>query len=110
MDLTQVTPRSPHFYKTVSSIGVTAIGAMLLMIVALQFSDSTAGVDRLVLGVITLGIAAIGVAYFKQRGELNQVGGQISEQVVLRLRHTANAMAGSGYMICIFALGLIHRH
>jgi hypothetical protein len=110
MDLSQIAPRSPHFYRTVSSIGVTAIGAMLLMIVALQFSDSTAGLDRLVLGVITLGIAAIGLAYFKQRGALNQMDGQINGEVVLRLRHTANAMACSGYMICIFALGLIHRH
>ena len=110
MDLTHMAPRSPHFYKTVSSIGVTAIGAMLLMIVALDFSESTAALERLVLGVITLGIAAIGLAYFKQRGALNHMDGQISDQVVLRLRHTANAMACSGYMICIFALGLVHHH
>jgi hypothetical protein len=110
MDMTQIAPRSPYFYKTVSSIGVTAIGAMLLVIVALQFSESSAGLDRLVLGVITLGIAAIGLAYFKQGGALDQMDGKINNGVVLRLRHTANAMAGSGYMICIFALGLIHRH
>jgi hypothetical protein len=110
MDLTHIAPRSPHFYRTVSSIGVTAIGAMLLIIVVLQFSDSTAGLDRLVLGVITMGIAAIGVAYFKQGGTLNEMDGKINEEIVLRLRHTANAMACSGYMICIFALGLIHRH
>jgi hypothetical protein len=110
MDLTHIAPRSPHFYKTVSGIGVTAIGVMLLTIVVLQFSDSTAGLDRLVLGVITLGIAAIGVAYFKQSGALNQMDGKISDGVLLRLRHTANAMACSGYMICIFALGLIHHH
>jgi hypothetical protein len=110
MDMTQVAPRSPHFYKTVSGIGVTAIGAMLLIIVALQFLDSSAGLERLVLGVMTLGIAAIGFAYFKQSGVLNQMDGKISDEVVLRLRHTANAMACSGYMTCIFALGLIHRH
>jgi hypothetical protein len=110
MDLSQIAPRSPHFYRTVSSIGVTATGAMLLMIVALQFSDSTAGLDRLVLGVITLGIAAIGLAYFKQRAALNQMDLQINGEIVLRLRHTANAMACSGYLICIFALALIHRH
>jgi|HubBroStandDraft_6_1064221.scaffolds.fasta_scaffold00041_79 VIT1/CCC1 family predicted Fe2+/Mn2+ transporter len=110
MDLTQIAPRSPYFYRTVSSIGVTAVGAMLLVIVALQFSDSTTGPDRLALGVITLGIAAIGLAYFKQRGVLNEMDGKISDEVVLRLRHTANAMACSGFMICIFALGLIHRH
>jgi hypothetical protein len=110
MDLTQIAPRSPQFYKTVSSLGVTAIGAMLLIIVVLQFSESTAGLDRFVLGVITLGIAAIGLAYFKQRGALDQMDGKINDEVVLRLRHTANAMACSGYMICIFALGLIHHH
>jgi hypothetical protein len=110
MDLTRITPRSPHFYKTISSIGVTGVGAMLLMIVGLQFLDSSAALDRLALGVITLGIAAIGLAYFKQRGALNQMDGQISDQVVLRLRHTANAMACSGYMMCIFALGLVHHH
>jgi hypothetical protein len=110
MDLTQIAPRSPQFYKTVSSIGVTAVGAMLLMIVALQFSDSTARLDRLALGVITLGIAAIGLAYFKQRGALDEMDGKIGEEVVLRLRHTANAMACSGFMICIFALGLVHSH
>jgi hypothetical protein len=110
MDLTRITPRSPYFYKTVSSIGVTAVGAMLLLIVALQFSDSTAGLDRLCLGVITLGIAAIGLAYFKQRAALSQVDGKINDDVVLRLCHTANAMACSGYMICIFALGMVHRH
>ena len=110
MDLTQMAPRSPHFYKTVSGIGVTAIGAMLLTLVALQVSDSTGGLDRLVLGVITLGIAAIGLAYYKQHGALNELNGKINDEIVLRLRHTANAMAGSGYMICIFALSLVHRH
>jgi hypothetical protein len=110
MDLTQMAPRSPHFYKTVSSIGVTAVGAMLLMMVALQFSDSIGGLDRLALGVITLGIAAIGVAYYKQHGALNQIDGKIDDGVVLRLRHTANAMACVGYVICIFALGLVHHH
>jgi hypothetical protein len=118
MDMTQIAPRSPHFYRTVSNIGVTGIGAMLLMIVALQFSDSTTALDRLVLGMITLGIAAIGSAYFKQHSALNQMEGQvegtiegkISGEVVLRLRHTANAMACGGFMICIFALGLIHHH
>jgi hypothetical protein len=110
MDVTQIAPRSPYFYKTVSNIGVTAIGAMLLIIVALQFSESSAGVDRLVLVVITLGIAAIGLAYFKQNGALSEMDGKTNDDVVLRLRHSANAMAGCGYMICIFALGLIHHH
>ncbi|MFY9743405.1 MAG: hypothetical protein WA252_13270 [Candidatus Sulfotelmatobacter sp.] len=110
MDLTRIAPRSPHFYKTVSGIGVTAVGAMLLVIVALQFSESTAGLDRLVLGVITFGIAAIGLAYLKQHDALNQMDEKVNDGVVLRLRHTANAMACSGYMICIFALALAHRH
>jgi hypothetical protein len=109
VDLTEIAPRSPHFYRTVSSIGVTAIGVMLLIIIAVQFSES-AGLDRLALGAITLGIAAIGLAYFKQRGALDQIDGQIKDEVVLRLRHTANAMACGGYMICIFALGLVRHH
>ena len=110
MDLTEIEPRSPHFYRTVSSIGVTAVGVMLLIIIAVQFSESAAGLDRLALGVITLGIAAIGMAYFKQHGTLNQMDGKITDEVVLRLRHTANAMACGGYMICIFAFGLVRHH
>jgi hypothetical protein len=110
MELTQMAPRSPHFYRTISSIGVTVIGVALLIIIALQFSESTAGLDRLDLGVITLGIAVIGLGYFKQRGALNQMDGKINDEVVLRLRHTANAMACGGFMICIFALGLVHHH
>jgi len=110
MDLTQMAPRSPHFYKTVSSIGVTAVGAILLIIVAIQFLSSTLGIDRLGLGVITLGIVVVGIAYYKQHGALNEMGGKINDEVVLGLRHTANAMACSGYMICIFALGLVHHH
>jgi hypothetical protein len=112
MELTQTQPRSPYlgFYKTFSAIGVTTIGVMLLTIVALQFSDSTLGIDRLALGVITFGIAVIGIAYYKQRDALNQVDGKIGDSVVFSLCHTANAMACGGYMICIFAIGLVHHH
>jgi hypothetical protein len=110
MELTQ--PRSPYlgFYKTFGSIGVTAIGVMLLIIVALQFSDSRLGIDRLDLGVITFGIAVIAVAYYKQRSAIDQMEGKISDSVVFRLCHAANAMACSGYLICIFAIGLVHHH
>ena len=112
MEMTQAEPRSPHlgFYKTVGSIGVTTVGVMLLIIVALQFSDSTLGIDRLDLGVITFLIALIGLAYYKQRDAINRMDGKISDSVVFRLCHTANAMACSGYLICIFAIGLVHHH
>jgi len=83
---------------------------MLLIIVALQFSDSTLGIDRLDLSVITFGIAMIGLAYYKQRGALDQMEGKIGDSVVFRLCHTANAMACFGYLICIFAIGLVHHH
>jgi hypothetical protein len=112
MELTPAHPRSPHlgFYKTFGAIGVAAVGAMLLIIIAIQFSGSTLAIDRLDLGVIAFGIAVIGLAYYKQRGALNRLEGKISDSLVLHLCQTADAMACFGYLICIFAVGLAHHH
>jgi hypothetical protein len=112
MELTPARPRSPYLgsYKTFGSIGVAGVGAMLLIIVAIQFTGSTLAIDRLDLGVIAFGIAVIGLAYYKQRGALSQVEGKIDDSLVLRLCMTADAMACFGYLICIFAVGLAHHH
>lgn len=112
MELNPARPRSPYlaFYKTFGSIGVAAVGAMLLFIVAIQFSGSALAIDRLDLGVIAFGIAVIGLAYYKHRGALNQAEGKVSDSVVLRLCQAADAMACFGYLICVFALGLVHHH
>jgi len=110
MELTLTEPRSPYlgFYKRVGSIGVTALGVMLLFLIVIQFSHSTTGLGRLDLVVITLGAAVIGLWYYKLRGVLNQLDGKINDAVLLYLCHAANAMACFGYLICIVCLGLHH--
>jgi hypothetical protein len=58
------------------------MGAMLLLIVAFQFSHSKQGLNRLGLASIALGIAVIGISYYQHRRELNQLTGTIRQSSV----------------------------
>jgi len=97
------------FYKAIGSIFVPAIGAILLLLVGLQYSRFPGEVSRLGLGAIVLGIAVIGLSYYSLRRGLNQLAGKISDKALSGLCHAGNAMAIFGYLICVMALS-VARH
>jgi hypothetical protein len=97
------------FYKAVGSIGVPVVGAILLLIVALQYSRFPEEISRLGLAAIVLGIGVIGLSYYRLRRGLNQLAGKISDKALCGLCHAGNAMAMFGYLICVMALS-VARH
>jgi hypothetical protein len=96
-------------YKSLGNIAVPTTGTMLLLVVALQFSRYPDEVNRLGLAAIALGIAVIGVAYYKLRREVNRLDGEISDKALSTFCKSANAMAMFGYSICMTALTLAHH-
>ncbi len=98
-------------YKYLGNISVPTIGIALLTIVGLQFWRSAGGgLELLELASITLGIAVVGLAYYKQRRALNQLDGTIDDKTLSGLCQAANSMAVFGYLICVMALtSLRHR-
>jgi len=101
-------PQTFRLYKIIGNIAVPTLAAMLILIVAVQFSRSSiGGVSRLGLVSIALGITVIGIAYYQLRRGLNQLDGTASDKALSRLCLAANSMAIFGYGICIGALTLI---
>jgi len=104
-------PSLPYFgfYRMAGNIFVPTMGAMLLLIVAVNFSrTTTGGINRIALLAITVGIAVIGIAYYNVRRELNRLDGKIGDKALSKLCHAATAMAMFGYLICIMATLLRH--
>jgi hypothetical protein len=84
-------PQTFRFYKTIGNIAVPILAAMLLLLIAVQFSRSSmGGVSRLGLGSIALGVAVIGISYYQHRRELNLLSGTISDKALSKLCHAAN--------------------
>jgi len=90
-------------YKAMGNIFVPALGAILLLVVALQFSRHSSGTARLSLVAIAMGVGVIGLSYYKLRRELSRLEGKISDPALSTLCQTANTMAMFGYVICLSA-------
>jgi hypothetical protein len=103
-------PQTFRLYKNIGNFAVPMLAAMLLLMVAVQFSRSSIeGMNRLGLVSIALGIAVIGIAYCQLRRGLNQLDGTASDKALSKLCLAANSMAIFGYGICIGALTLIRN-
>jgi hypothetical protein len=91
-------------FKTVASICVWTTGVTLLVVVGFQLWRSTESLQRLTLAAITVGAAVVGFAYYRVRRVLGQLDREIDGIALARLFAASNALAISGYAICILAL------
>jgi hypothetical protein len=98
-------PQTFSFNKTFGNIAVPLLGAMLLLMIGVQFSQAR-GIDWLRLSSITIGGAVVGAAYSQLRRGLNQLNGTTSDKALSKLCLAANSMAIFGYGICMGALTL----
>jgi hypothetical protein len=106
MELTQPKPHFPlGLYRILGNIAVPILGIIALMIVALQLWRTADGFQRFALVPVGLGIAVIGLAYYRIRRVLGQLDGEIDGVALAGLLVFSNAMAISGYVICILSLG-----
>lgn len=71
------------FYKRMGEIFVPLMGTMLLLIVALQFTRYADAVVRLALASIALGVAVIGVSFYRNRRGLAGMDGKVARFCVV---------------------------
>jgi hypothetical protein len=111
MELTQKQSlQQLSLYKYLGSVGVPTLGAMLLVMVGLDFRHSANETfDLIHLVAATLGIAVIGLSYYSFRRSLNQLQGKVDANVLSKLLIAANSMAIFGYLVCMMVMPLHHH-
>ena len=91
-------------HRGLGNILVLALGAMLLVVIALQYHRAPGDLGVFGLLSVVAPVIGVGFSYFAFRRVLNRLDGLIKEETVATLCSLANSMVMFGYLACLMAL------